>query len=163
MEGTLLTSSGTGSGSPGALPIHSWLWGPLGTAFNTNRWSIKGRTLGLGPGSFLEGSKASLTWPHPEPISPWEDIEVPRGRGPQPELCGVHQGLQRQSLDSVSTFGDTATQGGWRQECPPSRGSEALGKGVQAAGKSLGPEKRQQSQRGIGGWGGCDDHETVHP
>lgn len=54
--------------------------------------------------------------------------------------------------------------GGRRQEGPPSRGSEALGKGVQAAGKSPGPEKKQQSQRGMGGGrGGCDDHETVHP
>lgn len=121
MEETLITPSGTGPGSPDALPIHSRLWGPLGTACNTNQWSIKGRTLGPGPSSFLEGNRASLIWPHPEPVCLWEDIEAPRGRGPQPEPHGVHQGLQGQSLAPVSTFGDTATQGGRRQEGPPLR------------------------------------------
>lgn len=90
VEETLITPSGTGPGSPDALPIHSRLWGPLGTACNTNQWSIKGRTLGPGPSSFLEGNRASLTWPHPEPVCLWEDIEAPRGRGPQPEPYGVH-------------------------------------------------------------------------
>lgn len=41
--------------------------------------------------------------------------------------------------------------GSGRQEGPSSRGSEALGKGVQAAGKSPDPERRQRSQRGMGG------------
>lgn len=155
------TSKGWACGRDTHYSLWDWAWlprrpahpfqavGPLGTACNTNQWSIKGRTLGPGPSSFLEGNSQPHLAASLEPVRLWRTLRPQEGGGLSQSRMESTRGCRGRAWPCVNLWGHSNPG---RQEAGRPT-PEALGKGVQAAGKSPGPERRQRSHRGMGvGW-----------
>lgn len=89
-----------------SIPGCGDLWGQLSVQTD-GQLKAEPWALGLAPSWKVAGPASP--GPTLSLFSHGRTLRPQKGRRPQPEPCGAHQGLQRQSLDPASPFGDTAT------------------------------------------------------